>query len=298
MVDSLSRLQEASFDGMEFPVETVEVNGGNDLAEFSAFRRPGVDVQPTGRKAWRGTLVIPCINTASLVARYGVLFPNLAYYLVDRFTSRPIATLTLPTFGNLTAAVGGITHTASADDRGGVRLRVEFVEHNATAALLFADTASGVPTDASASTPLLATAADAAGSTVTGYVPTASTVSAQQTYLDAAPRTASQTDGAFRKMLAPVEANLALPAMATLASRDAFVATLNLRAAVIAYRNAVVPSAQTRSRYTVPRTMAVWEIALAVYGDASQVQAILSANTFTDATAIRAGTVVSVLPID
>ena len=79
---------------------------------------------------------------------------------------------------------------------------------------------------------------------------------------------------------------------------DAFVATLNLRAAVIAYRNAVVPSAQTRSRYTVPRTMAVWEIALAVYGDASQVQTILSANTFTDATAIRAGTVVSVLPID
>ena len=298
MVDSLSRLQEASFDGMEFPVETVEVNGGNDLAEFSAFRRPGVDVQPTGRKAWRGTLVIPCINTASLVARYGVLFPNLAYNLVDRFTSKPIATLTLPTFGNLTAAVGAITHTSSADDRGGVRLRVEFIEHNATAALLFADTASGAPVDASSSVPLLASTADAAGAPLSGYTPTAATISAQQTFLDQASRTASQTDGAFRKMLAPVEANISLPSMATLSSRDAFVAALNLRAGIIALRNAVVPSAQTRSRYTVPRTMAVWEIALAVYGDASQVQTILSANTFTDATAIRAGTVVSVLPID
>ena len=298
MVDSLSRLQEASFDGMEFPVETVEVNGGNDLAEFSAFRRPGVDVQPTGRKAWRGTLVIPCINTPLLVAKYGTLFPNLAYDLVDRFTAKPIATLTLPTFGNLTAAVGAITHTSSAEDRGGVRVRVEFIEHNATAALLFADTASGAPVDASSSVPLLASTADAAGAPLPGYTPTASTVSAQQAYLDQAPRTASQTDGAFRKMLAPVEANLSLPAMATLSSRDAFVAALNLRAGIIALRNAVVPSAQTRSRYTVPRTMAVWEIALAVYGDASQVQTILSANTFTDATAIRAGTVVSVLPID
>lgn len=298
MADVLSTLQEASFDGMEFPVETVEVNGGNDLAEFSAFRRPGVDVQPTGRKAWRGTLVIPCINTPLLVAKYGTLFPNLAYALVDRFTAKPIATLTLPTFGNLTAAVGGITHTSSADDRGGVRLRVEFIEHNATAPLLFADTASGAPVDASSSVPLLASTADAAGAPLPGYTPTASTVSAQQAYLDQAPRTASQTDGAFRKMLAPVEANLSLPAMTTLAARDAFVAALNLRAGIIALRNAVVPSAQTRSRYTVPRTMAVWEIALAVYGDASQVQTILSANTFTDATAIRAGTVVSVLPID
>lgn len=297
MPDVLSTLQEASFDGLEFPVETVEVNGGNDLAEFSAFRRPGVDVQPTGRKAWRGSLVIPCINTPLLVAKYGTLFPNLAYDLVDKFTSKPIATLTLPTFGNLTAAVGAITHTSSAEDRGGVRLRVEFIEHNATAALLSADTASGAPVDASSSVPLLASTADAAGAPLPGYTPTASTVSAQQAYLDQAPRTASQTDGAFRKMLAPVEANLSLPAMATLSSRDAFVAALNLRAGIIALRNAVVPSAQTRSRYTVPRTMAVWEIALAVYGDASQVQTILSANTFTDATAVRAGTVVSVLPL-
>jgi hypothetical protein len=58
-----------------------------------------------------------------------------------------------------------------------------------------------------------------------------------------------------------------------------------------------VPSPQTRSRYTCPRTMAVWEIALAVYGDASQVQPILSANSFTDPTAVRAGTVVSVLQV-
>lgn len=297
MTDALSTLQEASFDGLDFPVETVELQGGNDLAEFSAFRRPGVDVQPTGRKAWRGTLVIPCINTPRLVARYGTLFPNLAYDLVEKFTSKPIAVLTLPTFGNLTAAIGGITHTSAADDRGGVRMRVEIVEHNATAALLFAETASGVPTDAAAAAPILADTADVAGESLRGYQPTKPTIDEQQDYLDAAPRTASQTDGAIRRMLAPVETNLALPSLAGLAGRDAFVATLNLRAGVLALRNALVPSLQTRSRYTTPRTMAAWEIALAVYRDATQTALILSANAFTDPTAIRAGTVVTILPL-
>jgi len=298
MTDALSTLQEASYDGLSFPVQDVEMTGGNDLAEFLAFRRPAADLQPTGRKPWRGTLTIPLINTPQLVQRYGLLFPDLAFDLVDRFTAKPIAVLTLPTFGNLTAGIGGITHTTAAEDRGGVRLRVEVIEHNATAALLFADgNPAGQPTNASAALPLLATQADAAGAPLVGYRPTKATIDAQQAYLDGAPRKASQVDGAIRQMLAPVAVNLALPSLAAFSSRDAFVATLNLRASILALRGALVPSPQTRSRYTCPRAMAVWEIALAVYGDASQVQPILSANSFTDPTAVRAGTVVSVLQV-
>ena len=89
MTDALSRLQEASFDGLEFPVETVEVNGGNDLAEFSAFRPPGVDVQPTGRKALRVSLVLPFITTHLLVAQDGTLFPNPHLRLCDYAPAKP-----------------------------------------------------------------------------------------------------------------------------------------------------------------------------------------------------------------
>ncbi len=297
MSDDFATLQEASFAGTIFPVDNIEVNGGNDLAEFSAFRRDGADIQPAGRKAWKGSLSIPCINTTPLVTKYGTLFPDLAYDLLQLFTTTPIATLTLPTFGNLTAAISEVTHTSAADDRSGVRIRVTFIEHNASAAVLYAATASGSPPDASAPLPLLATAADTAAAGRAGYTPTAPVMQSQQDYIDAAPRTFSQTDDSIRQMLSVVNRNLNLPSLAGVAAHDAYAALLNLRAGVYALRDRLIPASQRRSVYTVPRDMALWQVSLAVYGDTSHTGLLLSANSFTDPNAIRAGTRVVVLPL-
>ena len=135
MTDALKDLPDAEYNGIRFPVERAEWQGGNDLVEHTAYRRPGADIEPTGRKPYRGSFVIPLINTPALVARYGQLFPGLRYDLVTAFEDRPIATLWHPTLGQLVAAIGDVSETASAEDRGGVRLTVQWVEHDASVAL-------------------------------------------------------------------------------------------------------------------------------------------------------------------
>ena len=159
MSDALSNLPECSFEGTIFPVERCDWQGGNDLVEHTVYRRPGADIEPTGWKAYRGSLVIPLVNADRLVARYGELFPGLRYDLLELFRNTPIGALVHPTLGRLTVGIGEISETAAPDDRGGVRLTVNWVEHNASVFLLLSDSATGEPTDAVASTEQLATEA-------------------------------------------------------------------------------------------------------------------------------------------
>lgn len=296
MTDVLQSLPEASFDGITFPVERADWSGGNDLAEHVAYRRPGADIEPTGRKAYRGSFVIPLLNTPALVARYGELFPGLQFDLLDRFASRPIATLVHPTLGALTAAIGEVSQTAEAGERSGVRLTVQWIEHDASVSLLVGSDASGAPTNAAQSTSELAAGADRANASTPGYQITKPTIDAQIAYLDAAPRTFTQTSDALRQMLGPVSANLALPALASASAHDAYVALVALRAGVYALRDRLIPSTQRQSFYVVPRPMADWEVALAVYGDASLNTLIRSANAVADPSLIPAGRRLVIIP--
>lgn len=296
MSDALSTLPECSFDGIVFPVERAEWEGGNDLVEHTAYRRPGADVEPTGRKAYRGTLTIPLINAPRLVARYGELFPELRGDLLRRFEESPIATMVHPTLGQITAAIGEVSESAEAGDRGGVRLTVRWIEHNASVALLVGDTASGDPVDAAQDVEQLATDADTANANTSGYQIMAPTISAQLAYLDAAPRTFTQTSDALRQMLAPVTANLALATLTTASAHAAYVSILTLRAGVYALRDRLLPTAQQQSFYTTPCPMADWEVALAVYGDAMLSTLIRSANAIADPSLISAGRRLVILP--
>lgn len=296
MTDAFTRLAEASFDGLIFPVERAEWQGGNDLAEHLAYRRPGADIEVTGRKPYRGTLVIPCINTAALVARYGELFPGKRFDLLTRFEERPIATLVHPTLGSLTAAIGEVSESAEASERSGVRLTVQWVEHDASVAVLVGDDAAGDPVNASQSTSQLAASADRANAATPGYQVTKPVIDAQLVFLDAAPRTFTESQDALRQMLVVVNANLALPALTAASAHAAFVALVALRSGVYALRDRIIPSAQQQSFYVVPRPMADWEVALAVYGDATLNTLIRSANAIADPSMIGAGRRLVILP--
>lgn len=296
MTDALRNLPEATFAGVRFPVERLEWNGGNDLVEHTAYRRPGADVEPTGRKATRGSMTIPFINTPLLVARYGELFPGLRYDLLQAIEQTPIATLMHPTLGQMTAAIGDVSETASADDRGGVRMTVNFVEHNASVALLVGTEEGSVPTDTTQSVSESARAADAANSGIVGYQATRTTIDAKLAYLDAAPRSYTQTTAALREMLAPVTANLALPALSPASANAAYVASLTLRSRLYSLRDQLIPNAQAQRIYTTPRVMADWEVALAVYGDASLGALVRGANSITNPNAIGAGRALVILP--
>lgn len=296
MTDALSLLPEASFDGLVFPVERAETQGGNDLVEHVAYRRPGADIEPTGRKAYRGSLTIPLINTPALVARYGELFPGLRYDLLTRFADRPIATLVHPTMGQLQAAIGEVSETAAPDDRSGVRLTVNWIEHDASVALLIGSDDSALPTNASQNVERLADDADKANAKTLGYAATKATIAQQVAFLDAAPRGFTQVGDALRQMLAPITANLALPAL-TLASAHAARGTLlALQAGVFALRAQLIPSPAQQRQYTTPASMALWEVSLAVYGRADLGTLIASANVIPNPLVIPAGRTLTILP--
>lgn len=297
MTDALSQLPECSYDGLIFPVERCDWQGGNDLVEHTAYRRPGADVEPTGRRALRGSLVVPLVNTERLVARYGQLFPGLRFDLLTRFEETPIGALMHPTLGRITVGIGEISESNGPEDRGGVRLTVQWVEHNASVALLISDTASGEPTDAAASTEQLATTADAQVAALDpNYSPMASVVTERLAYLNAAVRTYTQVAESIQRMLAPVTANLALAALSTASAHAAVAACYALRAAVYALRDRLIPSAAQQRFYVTPREMALWEVSLAVYGRADYEQLLRAANSVSDPTTIRAGKRLVVLP--
>jgi len=297
MSDALSTTPECTYEGTAFPVERAEWDGGNDLVEHTAYRRPGADIEPTGRKPYRGTLVIPLVNTRRLVARYGELFPGLRYDLLTLFEATPIGTLMHPTLGQITVAIGEISETATPEDRGGVRLTVRWVEHNASVSLLASPTESAEATEPARNVEQLAEDADTAVAAETeDYEPMAVVVTDRLTYVELAPRTFSEIGEAIRRMLRPVEANLRLAALSLASAHAATLACLRLRAAIYALRARLIPEAQQRL-YVVPRDMALWEVSQAVYGRSDLVTLLRSANGISDPARVRAGRRLVVLPV-
>lgn len=295
MTDALRDLPEAEFNGVRFPVERSEWQGGNDLVEHVAYRRPGADVEPTGRKPYRGSFVVPLINTPVLVARYGQLFPGKRFDLLTAFENTPIATLWHPTLGQMTAAIGDVSEAADAGDRGGVRLTVQWVEHDASIALAIGD-GDPAPESVQEGVSQRAEAADTANASTAGYQATRVTIAQELAYLSAAPRTFTQTQGALRNMLAPARANLALPGLSTASAHAAYSATSALIRAIYALRDALLPSPQQTRYYTTPATMALWQVSVAVYGTPDRVDLLRSANAVANPLLVPAGRRLVILP--
>lgn len=300
MADALSLLAEASFEGVPFPLSDLSVEGGNDFAEHTAYLRRGADMEPCGQKAYRGSFTIPLVNTPRLVARYGDLFTDLRAVIVAAFEETPIGSLTLPGYGTFPAAITGWTGDLAPDVRSGVPLKVTFVEHNGEASLL--ETSTGAtPANTPATVTIRAGAADAAMIAypgATAALAVASVVTAQLAALDAlgvgAPLTA--TGECFRRMLDPIGARLVLPLFAPASANGVVLALLALQAAVLDLQSRYQPTLSLLRRYTVPETMALWQIALSVYGDASQTALLRAANSISDPLFVPSGTVLTILP--
>lgn len=298
MADALSTLPECSFGGLRFPVQDSSVEGGNDVAEHTAYLRRGADVEPCGVQPYRFKVTIPLVNTAALVARYGVLFPDLRFDLIRAFQSDPIDRLSHPTYGDFRAAVTSWSERLSPDVRNGVMLDVTFVEHNGGASLVLAPDGT-LERDTTASAERLAEDTDtqvvALGGTNPGLV---AIVARELNYLAAGTRSFTQLQDAFRRMDVAVAATLALPLLVPASSHAATISALNLRTALVRLRDHYLPTAATVRKFTVPRTMPAWEVAQLVYGNASLGRTILAANSITDPLNIPAGKVLTILPLN
>jgi len=290
-------LSQASYERVTFPLAEASVDGGHRLVPHRAHGRRGADVEPTGQKEYSGTLAIPLYNDEALTRRYGVLYPDKAQELIELFERTPIGTLAHPSRGSFKVALESWRERLDPQRRNGITLEVTYVEHlgqaNATVAELpEADPASQASSGASAADAAMA-AADPTGAL--GWTPVASTVDEGLTWLDAADRSPGEVDAAFRQMVAPVETDLALfdaaSAVATVQVLEA------LRVSLYELRAAYLPLG-TAGRYTVATGASLWELALALYGDALQAPRLAAANAVVDPLFVPPGTILIVPPLE
>ena len=297
MSDDLSTLAEATYGEITFPVSAVSVEGGHDFAKHTASLRRGADLEPCGQRAYTGSFTIPCINTPALVQRYGELFRGLREGIVSLFEDVPIGSLTLPGYATFTAGVETWGSDLDPEKRNGTDLKVTFTEHNASASLLTGGD-TGTPANTPATVATKAASADAAMTaySAAGWTATTPTIGEQLARLEDAALPYQVVSECFRLMLAPVAANLALPLFAPAAAHAAVVDLLALRAAVYDLHSRYQPTLTQARLYTVPRTMALWEVAVSVYGDASLTTLLRAANSVPDSLFVLGGTVLTILP--
>lgn len=318
MPDDLKALAECSFDGLAFPVTRITTEGGHRFAEHEAYLREGADLEPCGRRAYRGTITIPMENAPALVKRYGKLFPTLLFNLREKFRENPIAELAHPELGPFAALMHSWSTTLDAEHRSGVPFEVSYIEHNAEAGLLAdadgatSSTSTAVAAQAASAdaamlayrvrvlTPLnpLLSAADILVLAAVGWTPLTSIFSTQLALLEASALPFTAVSACFRVMLDAVAANLALSIFASASAHAATLALLQLRASTYDLRSRYQPTLSRVRTFTVPETMALWQVAQLVYGDSSKTRLILAANAISNPLAVKAGRVLTILPAD
>lgn len=293
--DDLGRtLTAASYEGIAFPVVAASAEEGWDGAEHMALGRRGADCEPTGYQPIRGTLRAAFLTD---VSEYRDLYPRVYRELVQKIRTTPIGRLTHPYLGTFRAWMKLLRHDFDVDARNGCYVDMTFTEHNGEASILSTD-ADATPIDSASAVASRATAADAAMSATgsTRYAPTFATVTAQLAYLETATRSYTQIATAVRTLLALIATNMTLTDFAGVSGHAAIMALESLRASVLALEARYLGALARIATYTTPTAMALWQIAVAVYGDASKGAQIHAVNSIPDPTMIRAGTVLRIVP--
>ena len=290
-------LLEASFEGVAFPVEAESGEFGHDLVEHTARLRDGADLEPTGWKALRGTLTAVFING---VEGQQDLFPRRYEQLRDAIRAHPIGDLVHPVDGLLRACIKVVKRETSGNERGGCRVHLEWVEHNASASSLAQF--SGAPaTDAPTTAIQRADDADtemAAVDSTGGYASLGDATRAGLAYLEGDQRTYADIAATLRSLEDAVAGNEAMAAFAGVDGYAVAAALSAYRATLNDLRNRYLPQTDRVRFHTVASSMPDWQVALEVYGDARHAPLIRQANGWMDYSAIPAGTELVILPAD
>jgi prophage DNA circulation protein len=288
-------VQEAQYEGITFPCGVVSNDLAHSSVEHVSYGRDGADIEPTGLDAERGTIVVPFIND---LTGYGQLFPDLYSQLLEKFKEKPIGNLQHPVLGTFTAHLKSWREEWDPDVRNGLSVTIQWVEHNASIGTLITD-AGSPPQDTPAAAQNAANSADAAMGAVsaTGWTATAPVVSAQLAALDSnLTLTPNDVASSVNTMTSVATSNLALPIFSQPSAHSAIVALESLRNTVNQLPGHYLPDSDQFRIYTTPFLMAYWQVAVAVYGDASLSSLILAANPLPDPLQIPAGTVLTILP--
>ena len=290
----------ASFQGIVFPVASAKTVISHDGEGPKAYRVRGEDWEPTGENGEEGTLIVPLFNG---VEGYTNLWPVTYRALIAAMKNTPIGRFVHPTRGPMQAFLKKIDEAAEGATQDGVVLVIEWHEH-----LSRSQPQTTVPTVAqSRSTPqaalVAAAQADSSIAITAPPVPPGAPALLAGYYAEQFQYLASltvQTYSAVRTTFAALQMAVAIWRQTPpLRTADAYQAQADLAALAVttqAVMNAYLPGQTIAAPYVVPVAMPVWEVAEAVYGDATLGWLILQANNLPRPGRITPGTRLTLLP--
>jgi prophage DNA circulation protein len=283
----------ASFEGVQFPTPDLSVKGGHNLVKHRAYRRRGVDIEPTGQKEFEGSITAILVN--GLTGWGENMYPGRYSDLIEALQNNPIGTLWHPIKGEMRVGIESWEEKFAVDVRNGCFVEIQYTEHNASASTLFGpDNAPN--TNTTQSVAVQATAADTAMASTgsTSYTPVTPTFETQLDALAESTITAAGVRGAVAQMRTVVNTNLALSDFEGVDAHDAVVALEDLLASVAGLEQQYLAPFTSNQVFTVPLDMPLWRVAQLVYGNASKASLILSANSVSNVLLVRGGTVLSI----
>lgn len=302
--DFFSRtLNRCSFRGVEFPCESFDVQGGQDGAEHTAYKGDGADVEPTGRKAYSGTLTVPLYNGVDEVKDW---FPEKYYDLLGALEESSIGQLSHPTKGQFDVLMKSWGETGDANSRNGLMLKLSWVEHNASAGKLVEgvreNPEQSVQTDSAAVDELvldyyvnnlqitdIAQAPD--------NFPFAESTAASLEGISGKSVTRGQQEQAVRSIADGAAALIVSTDVEGVEAHELVLAAEKMLASAFKLQDKLLPNANSARVYTVPSDMALWQIAKTLYGDASKASLLVSANPIHDPLRVPGGTRLKVPPL-
>lgn len=278
---------EASYEGVVFPTDDCDVDGGHDFAVHKRYGKSGAEHEHTGSNPNSGKLKAIIMNDIG----YGQIWPSRYLDLVRKLLRVPIGTLVHPIYGELRVAILRWSVKSSAKVRSGYIVEIDWQQDNGSEFDgVVGWTTNRRESDVAGATSNAAAAADATSTSLggpSGYIPVSTSINVALERLDDPSATYQEVLSAFR------DADKAITSNIELCEVDATYAQLLLmleetNASFIQMSRRFVNVASP-SYYTVPREMSVQDMAIEIFGDINRVPEIYAANNIVHHT-LRPGT--------
>lgn len=289
----------AEFKGIAFPFADISIKGAIRYAQHDFPHSPGAEIEKQGRKPYVITLTCPFhhLPGSQLDKQYPELYPTRLRQLRELFEKEITDGLVVPTIGTIPAVATSWTQTFNAQVATGETVNFEFIEDQDGSNAFNDQTLDyGITQLAELNDELLAAAARK----------DAMSARAQSVFQDISDKVtavmavAGQADAMSRLVEGKIQAVVNLCAFADGQLEDlqnpsnhlVLDALKDLWAASVSLAANVVETRKQLLTYRVPRLMGVNQIAASIYGSTDRSVEILQLNSFEDALAIPAGTLV------
>lgn len=286
------QLQRASFDGLEFPVRSVQVRSRARVHTHEYLRVPGGLNEKLQRSLYTIEMEAEFHTT---IKGYGTLWPNVLAALRNKYEQQITSELVIPTIGAIPAFLSEWHQTAEMGRvRSGEHAQLMFTEDQTevflSRALAEVDTSSIETEAANLDTirkQIIPADAIAAASLFDSIQDTANAIFAIKDQSDLYGALLAAKVNQLTELLR--RADREVDDLEDPENYPLVYALQDLLDAAITLERNLIESPRGPRLYTVPRTESVSDIATAIYGDTSRANEILLNNDVEDAFAVPAG---------